>query len=250
MAAAAAAGAAARGLAAAARRGLATGGARGAGVGGSGGGAAGGGGGGGGSGGSAATSLRNISPFGKGGKGAGGAGVPARGPAESAADVARRSAAREAAVADRKLAEGLMFPWERRQILDGDKPLKWWEKAYWVAFAGCMVYLAYRVTVGRGEKKVKEALDEARDARRRDRAGALGLSGESFIDDGEDIFEGLTPAEIQALVEAQQRGAGGTTGAPGAHTPPTAAFLQEPDEFEGLSPEEINRKVRERGGFA
>ena len=239
-----AAGAAARGLAAAARRGLAAAGsARGAGGGGGGGGGAGGG--------SAAVSLRNISPFGRGAPGPGGAGgLQARGPAESAADAARRGAAREAAAADRKLAEGLMFPWERRAILDGDKPLKWWEKAYWVAFAGCMVYLAYRVTVGRGEKKVREAQDEERDARRRERAGALGVSGESFIDDGDDIFEGLTPAEIQALVEAQQRGAGGAGGAPGGLAAPAAGFLQEPDEFEGLSPEEINRKVDERGGFA
>ena len=140
-----------------------------------------------------------------------------------------------------------MFPWERRQILDGDKPLRWWEKAYWVAFAGCMVYLAYRITVGRGEKEEKEARDEARDARRRARAGELSASGESFIDDGEDIFEGLTPAEIQALVEAQRLAAADlTAGMIGSRAVP--ALLQEPDEFDGLSPEEINRKVRERGG--
>ena len=74
-------------------------------------------------------------------------------------------------------------------------------------------------------------VDHEREARKADLARAV-LAGRSMIDDEEDLFDGLTPEEIQAYVAQSTGGAGAD------------------DPYEGMSPEEIMEYVRTHGAGA
>ena len=122
---------------------------------------------------------------------------------------------------------GMLFPWERATFGDRTEKLKWWQKAYWVGFACApcnpalwrafaahapprdRCVMSYwvaeksynKVTTGkwhgneprpRGAPKpkpkptlVKSRVNDA-------------IRGTSFVDDEDDPFEGLSPAEIEA----------------------------------------------------
>lgn len=61
----------------------------------------------------------------------------------------------------KKAAESVsagMFPWERRQMDGGGKPLNTFERMYWIAFGGAIVFLVgvngYRYWVAKQEVKV------------------------------------------------------------------------------------------------
>lgn len=62
----------------------------------------------------------------------------------------------------KKAAESVsagMFPWERRQMDGGGTPLSSFERAYWIAFAGAVVFLigsnGYRYWHSKQEVKVR-----------------------------------------------------------------------------------------------
>ena len=123
-------------------------------------------------------------------------------------------------------AGALLFPWERTVFGDRTEKLAWWQKAYWVAFGCVAVYWAgergyNKATTGkwrgneppppgRPKPRPKPTLMKSRVSE--------ALQGGSFVADDEDPFEGLTPAEIEALV-AKEAPAG--------------------DPFDGMSPDEI-----------
>lgn len=109
----------------------------------------------------------------------------------------------------------------------GPGGLRTWEKLYWGVFVVAIsVFLFNRLRTWSPEEA---AVDEEKEARKAERARMI-LAGASIGigDDGEDLFEGLTPAEVQKYVEE-------TTGA------------SSKDPFEGMTPEEINEYVSKHG---
>ena len=146
---------------------------------------------------------------------------------DAAADAAEARAA-SAGAPDNPLAS-VMFPWERA-VLDSERwvgELKPWQKAYWLAFG-----LGVAFVVGSRAKRYYDDMgtdeDRIRAMENNKRALAAALEGKSFIAHGDgdeedetggDPFEGLSPAEIEALVKAQAGESG--------------------DVYDGMSPEEI-----------
>lgn len=152
-----------------------------------------------------------------------------------------------------RMAERLMFPWERRQLGADQAPgLRLWEKAYWGVFAVVafgLVFtnigeappapppdfeairrkrrLAAQILAGPSPGSVNFAADGVADAfsgmdrrevdrflraeakrlglRRRSKSStahrALDTTGVEEVDEGADPFEGLSEAEIEALVD-------------------------------------------------
>lgn len=120
-----------------------------------------------------------------------------------------------------------MFPWEKRQLQGGK--LRWWEKLYWGAFAAAMILFAANRLPGFLQPKEPPKVDEVREGRKAGLARLL-LAGRSLLGEGDDeLFEGLSPKEIQAYVEEATGGASTS------------------DPFEGMSPEEINAYVGRHG---
>lgn len=74
--------------------------------------------------------------------------------------------------------------------MEGGK-LHWWEKAYWVAFAGCLGLLAYNHLPGYFAKEAPK-VDEEKEARKRE-AARMVLAGHSLLDSEDDPFDGLSP---------------------------------------------------------
>ncbi|CAD7701266.1 unnamed protein product [Ostreobium quekettii] len=119
--------------------------------------------------------------------------------------------------------ESVMFPWERRQMDGQGTPLRTWEYVYWWALALAVALMLFNTSKSWTKK---EEVDEEAEERKRESARAA-LAGKSFVD-GDDPFEGLTPKEIQAVVEKM-------TGA------------SEDDPYEGMTPEEINEYAEKHG---
>ena len=175
--------------------------------------------------------------------GGGPGGAPSAVPEVKAAATAAEEAAADAEMRARALAEAKLkfegaglFPWERYAFGDRTQELTWWQKAYWVGFAVVMTYWA-------GEKAYNKATTgkwhgnevlPASAAKARPKPTLIksrindALSGASFVavDEEEDPFDGLTPAEIESLVAKEAKNG---------------------DAFEGMSPQEINEYLeRER----
>ena len=147
---------------------------------------------------------------------------------DAAAAAAAEARAASADAPDNPLAS-VMFPWERA-VLDSERwmgELKPWQKAYWLAFG-----LGVAFVVGSRAKRYYDDMgtdeDRIRAMENNKRALAAALEGKSFIAHGDgdeedetggDPFEGLSPAEIEALVKAQAGESG--------------------DVYDGMSPEEI-----------
>lgn len=158
------------------------------------------------------------------------AGTPPPAPVAKAAESAEADA-KLRAEAEAKLrldgaVSGMLFPWERSQFGDRTEGLKWWQKAYWVGFACVMTYWVgekgyNKATTGkwRGDEPLPPSAPRPRvkPTLLKSRVNEA-LRGESFMEE-DDPLEGLSPAEIEALVAKE---------APGG------------DAFDGLSPEEIN----------
>ena len=156
-----------------------------------------------------------------------------RGKRTDAAAKAKDAAAAEAPAASADAPDNplgsVMFPWERA-VLDSERwvgELKPWQKAYWVAFG-----LGVAFVVGSRAKRYYDDMgtdeDRIRAMENNKRALAAALEGKSFIAHGDgdeedetggDPFEGLSPAEIEALVKKQAGESG--------------------DVYDGMSPEEI-----------
>lgn len=116
-----------------------------------------------------------------------------------------------------------MFPWEKRQLQGG--ALRPWEKLYWGVFVVAVsLFLFNRLDPW---EKEGPKVDEEKEAKKADMA-RLVLAGASVIEEEDDLFDGLSPEEIQQYVEK-------TTGA------------KKEDPFEGMSPEEINEYVKKHG---
>ena len=113
-----------------------------------------------------------------------------------------------------------------REVPGGAKPLRSWEKWYWGAgVGGVSLFLFWRM---RPEAKTPEQLEAERQAaadlevRRRDHLRALLATRAEggFIAPGDDPLDGLSPAQIEALM--------------------AAAGIDPGDPLEGMSPEEID----------
>ncbi|KAK9801898.1 hypothetical protein WJX73_009419 [Symbiochloris irregularis] len=115
-----------------------------------------------------------------------------------------------------------MFPWERRQIEGAGTPLRTWEKAYWGIFVTAIaLFLFSRLhSPPPAAPEIDTQAAQDKEEKKRQAARAV-LAGKSFTEAG-DVFEGLTPQEIQEYVAEATNGA------------------TSQDPFEGLSPEEIN----------
>jgi hypothetical protein len=100
----------------------------------------------------------------------------------------------------------VMFPWERA-VLHAERwtgELKPWQKAYWALFAfGCAFVVGSRVKRFYEDADADESRREAMESNKR--ALHAAIEGRSFIahsedDDEEDPFDGLSPQEIEELV--------------------------------------------------
>lgn len=100
----------------------------------------------------------------------------------------------------------VMFPWERA-VLHAERwtgELKPWQKAYWAVFAlGCAFVVGSRVKRFYDDADADESRREAMESNKR--ALHAAIEGRSFIahsedDDEEDPFDGLSPQEIEELV--------------------------------------------------
>jgi hypothetical protein len=146
------------------------------------------------------------------------------------AETASKGAAEGAAAMPKAPANpmgSLMFPWERA-LLDGERNTKLTTlgKVYWLAFGVSVVVLVGGTVKDRYFKPPPPPVDPAIERAKQERVKAgmrRAREGRSFVEvpDADDPFDGLTPAEIEALV-AKEYGPSGD------------------DPFEGMSPEEIN----------
>ena len=136
-----------------------------------------------------------------------------------------------------------MLPWERRQLLGDEKQgLRPWEKAYWGLFVTAIAFLLYSrllkpdsaAEAAAAAAKV-DAADAGKVAREAAKAAAarplLAGRGCFVLDDEDDPFEGLEPAEVQAFVEARLAAEG--------------ASVEDP--FAGMDAEEIDALVSKWG---
>eukprot|EP00892_Ulva_mutabilis_P010466 jgi/Ulvmu1/7792/UM004_0021.1 len=120
-----------------------------------------------------------------------------------------------------------MFPWERRQMDGGSTPLNRFERVYWIAFGGAVIFIVgsnvYRYFTSKKEVKVDEDLAKVKEEM------ALKLSSGSVnVLQCEDVFEGLSPQEVSEYVDS-------------THKKRIRERHTQADEYDGLSPEEINR---------
>ena len=136
-----------------------------------------------------------------------------------------------------------MLPWERRQLLgDEQQGLRPWEKAYWGLFVTAIAFLLYsRLLKPDADAEAAaaaklDAADAGKVAREAAKAAAarplLAGRGCFVLDDEDDPFEGLDPAEVQAFVEEQLARLGASTR----------------DPFAGLDAVEIDELVSKWGG--
>lgn len=121
-----------------------------------------------------------------------------------------------------------MFPWERRQIEGAGTPLRSWEKAYWGVFVTAIALFLFSRLRAPPVPKEDPQVAQQREEKKQIAARAL-LAGRSF-NEGDDLFDGLSPREIQDYI------AGATKGATSE------------DPYEGLSPEEINAYLAAQKG--
>lgn len=130
---------------------------------------------------------------------------------------------------DENILAGMMFPWERAVLSSPRKEkLGTAGKIYWGLFAASVFLLVGNRAREHYNEINKPPPDPVIEKRRKERMKASvqgAMEGGSFIKynsgDEDDPFEGLTPAEIEALV---QKEAGPSN-----------------DPFEGMTPDEINR---------
>lgn len=157
------------------------------------------------------------------------------------ADAARASTSSEAATSTAALdaekeqvqhlenaRKAFMFPWERYQLENQDKPLRWWEKAYWGVFVvlvaaflfnrsqqwmeekkGAYKDLRIRIPVRPGSDAPPWPVDpekEAREKERRRHHAVLVLGGRPFLEEEEDPLEGMTPQQVQDFIEQEVLG--------------------------------------------
>jgi hypothetical protein len=126
--------------------------------------------------------------------------------AESGKEATKSGKDGGAAAPENNPLSSVMFPWERA-VLHAERwtgELKPWQKAYWAVFAlGCAFVVGSRVKRFYDDADADENRREAMESNKR--ALHAAIEGRSFIahsedDDEEDPFDGLSPQEIEELV--------------------------------------------------
>lgn len=140
---------------------------------------------------------------------------------QTGAHAAEAAAARAQHAAAQSVTRALLFPWERRQFDGRGGKLRTWEKMYWGVFVTAVAGLLFSKVLLPSDTKQQE-VDEGKEARKKELARLLLAGGLSLTEDDAQVFEGLSPAEIQAYVTESTDG------------------VSSSDPFEGMSPEEIN----------